>query len=303
VTEPQVPLAERVRELGDLLRSRRERLQPADVGLPVSTRRRTPGLRREEVAMLAAISPTYLAFLEQGRELRPSRQVLDALARALQLTDAERAHAHHLVHGRPAPARDGAAEAVSPAVAALVERLDPDPTYVTGRRFDVLAANRAARALWTDWLALPRTERNLLWWTFTAPGARRVFVDWQREARALLARYRAAAGRHPGDPGFDELTERLLAASPEARDWWAQHEIAPLSSGTKRLHHPELGDLELQHVVLQVADDPEHKLVTFAASAGDRVRIAALLASPAVAEEERGQGDERQGGQHEQPRA
>jgi transcriptional regulator with XRE-family HTH domain len=273
----EASLVSRARDVGDLLRSRRERLQPADVGLPAGTRRRTPGLRREEVAMLAAISPTYYTFLEQGRELRPSRQVLDALARALQLAPAERAHLHQLIHGGSVEALRDAPESLAPAVAALVDRLDPHPTYVTGRRFDVLAANRAARLLWADWPALAPEQRNMLWWTFTDPAARTVLVEWEHEASALLARYRAAAARHTGDCAFDELTERLHAASSEVRDWWPRHEIAPLSSGTKRLRQPALGELELTHVVLQVADDPEQKLVTFAPAARDEARIASLI--------------------------
>jgi transcriptional regulator with XRE-family HTH domain len=269
----------RARELGDLLRSRRERLQPADVGLPTGSRRRTRGLRREEVALLATISPTYYAFLEQGRDVRPSRQVLDALARALRLAHAERIHLHELVHGGPPPASHRDAEALAPAVAALVDRLDPCPTYVTGRCWDVLAANRAACALWTDWHVLAADERNMVWWTFTDPAARTVLVDWEPEAAALLARFRAAAARHPDEPGFAELIARLHAASPEVRAWWPRHEVAPLSSGTKRLRHPRLGELELHHVTLQIADDPEQKLVTFTGSAADQARIAQLIAA------------------------
>jgi transcriptional regulator with XRE-family HTH domain len=262
-------------QLGQLLRSRREALQPADVGLPPGRRRRTRGLRREEVAVLAAISPTYLAILEQGRNVRPSRAVLDALADALRLTPAERAHIHELAHGgtrAPAPA----AEALAPGLGALVDRLDPDPAYVTGRRWDVLASNRSARALWTDWSALPDDERNMIWWTFTSPAARTILVDWQSEASALLGRLRAAAARHPEDPGFGDLIARLQAASPEAHAWWPRHDIAPVGSGTKRLRHAELGELRLEVTVLHSADDPEQKLVLFTPIPEDRARLAAL---------------------------
>jgi transcriptional regulator with XRE-family HTH domain len=273
-----VGLAVRSRELGELLRSRRERLEPADVGLPTGQRRRTPGLRREEVALLAAISPTYYAFLEQGRDIRPSRQVLDALADALRLGPTERAHMHELVHGSPPPVGGTAAETLDPAVAALVDRLEPYPTYVTGRRWDVLAANRAACLLWTDWHALEPQTRNMLWWTFTDVAARTIVVDWEREASGLLARFRAAAARHPDDPAFENLIQRLRAASPEVRAWWPRHEVAPLSSGTKRLRHPELGELQFEFVTLQVAEDPEQKLVTFSAGPADQQRIAACIA-------------------------
>ncbi|MCP2342480.1 helix-turn-helix transcriptional regulator [Actinomadura rupiterrae] len=267
----------RAKEFGDLLRSRRERLQPSDVGLPAGTRRRTRGLRREEVAQLAAISATYYAYLEQGRETRPSRQVIDALAEALRLDPAERAHAHELIHGAPATPPPVIGESLSNEVVALVNRLDPCPTYVTGRRWDVLASNRAARALWTDWTALPPEERNMVWWMFTAPSAREVLVEWEREAAALLGRFRASAARFPGDPGFGELLDRLRAVSPEVRAWWPQHEITPLRSGVKLLRHPELGEIALHHVVLQLADDPEQRVVTFAPSASDQARIAELL--------------------------
>lgn len=261
------------RELGDLLRSRRERLQPADVGFPPGSRRRTRGLRREEVAALAAISPTYYTFLEQGRELHPSRQVLDALAAALHLDAAERAHLHQLAHGTPPAPAPPAVETLAAGLAELVTRLDPCPTYVTGRRWDVLAANRAACAVWTDWAALPPAKRNMLWWTFTDPAARSLLVDWEHEASALLARLRSAAARHPDDPVFGELIERLHAVSPEVRAWWPRHEVAPIGSGTKRLRHPVLGELTLRHVVLTAADDPEQKLVTFTADDADLSRI------------------------------
>jgi transcriptional regulator with XRE-family HTH domain len=260
------------RELGELLRARREALDPAAAGFPPGTRRRTPGLRREELAMLAGISPTYLAFLEQGRDVHPSRQVLDALARALGLTEAEREYVHTLVHGAEAPELE---ETLDPEVDALVQRLDPHPTYVTGRRWDVLTANRAAKLLWTDWEAEP--DRNLVLWMFASPKARAVFVEWEAEAAAQLARYRAASARHVDSPSFRALNERLLAVSEEARRLWPRHAVAPLGSGSKLLRHPELGVLRLHHTVLQVADDPEQKLVTFRPEPGDAERIAAKL--------------------------
>jgi transcriptional regulator with XRE-family HTH domain len=267
----------RGRELGALLQSRRERLQPADVGLPPGSRRRTGGLRREEVAALAAISPTYYTFLEQGRDLHPSRQVLDALAAALHLDATERAHLHQLVHGTPPAPVAPVTETLAEGVAELVTRLDPYPTYVTGRRWDVLAANRAARALWTDWTALLPADRNMLWWTFTHPAARSVLVDWEHEASTLLARLRSAAARHPNDPGFGELIKRLHTTSPEVRAWWPRHQVAPIGAGTKRLRHPILGELVLHHVVLTTADDPEQKLVTFTTNDADLSRIRELI--------------------------
>lgn len=276
---PQAPQSDSAHELGDLLRARREALQPADVGLVPGPRRRTSGLRREEVAMLASISPTYYAFLEQGRGVRPSRTVLDSLSGALRLAPAERDYIHALVHGGPPPADgQGTIEILAAGIAELVDRLDPHPTYVTGRSWDVLAANRAARALWTDWPALAPADRNMLVWMFT-PAARDAFVEWESEAAAQLARFRGAAARHPGDPRFTELIERLHATSAEVREWWPRQEVAQLGSGRKRLRHPSLGEIELRHVVLQVADEPEQKLVTFAPAAADEPRIAELAST------------------------
>jgi len=273
----------RARELADLLRSRRDRLQPADVGLPAGQRRRTKGLRREEVAQLAGVSATYYTFLEQGRDLRPSWEVLEAIGRALRLGPAERAHLHTLgTSTRKTPARL-AAETVPEAVSALVDRLDPYPTYVTGRYWDVLASNRAARLLWTDWLALPQHDRNMLWWTFTDPAARSILVEWETEAQALLARFRAAADKRSDDPSLTALIERLRNASPEFRASWPRHEVAPLASGSKRLRHPVLGEITLTHVTLTLAEDPEQKLVTFAASDEDQASIAGLLAAEPTA--------------------
>jgi transcriptional regulator with XRE-family HTH domain len=261
--------------VGGLLRSRRERLLPVDVGLPPGTRRRTKGLRREEVAQLARISATYYTFLEQGRDIRPSRGVLDALASALQLDAADRAHLHELAAG--GGRRPAIAETLAPGLADLVDHLDPRPTYVTGRYWDVLAANRAARSLWTDWTAVPAEDRNMLWWVFTAPAARDVFVDWDAEAADVLVQFRAAAGQHLDDPGFMMLLARLQAASPEVREWWPRQDLSPNSAGSSRLQHPDLGVVELHHTVLQAADDSDQRLVTFDATAADLDRIASVV--------------------------
>jgi len=277
VAAPAAARGGRARELADLLRSRRDRLQPADVGLPAGKRRRTRGLRREEVAHLAGVSTTYYTFLEQARDLRPSWEVLEAIARALRLTPADRVHLHTLGGSAPRATPRLGAETLPHAVAALVDRLDPYPTYVTGRYRDVLASNRAARLLWTDWSALPPEERNMLWWTFTDPGARRVLVDWEAESFAQVASFGAAADRFGDDPSFGALIGRLRDASPDFRVAWRRHNLTPASSGGARIFHPVLGELTLTRVVLTLADDQEQKLLTFAASPPDQDRIAELL--------------------------
>jgi transcriptional regulator with XRE-family HTH domain len=265
-------------EFGDLLRSRRDRLTPADVGLPEGSRRRTSGLRREEVAQLAGVSTTYYTFLEQGRDVRPSRQVVAAIAGALRLSSAERAHLFQLAGVTLASDEQGQAETVSAVVNAMIARLDPFPAYLKGRRWDVLAANRAARALFTDWQARMPEDRNKVWWMFTDPAARKIYVRWEQEASDMLGRFRAAAARRLDDPDFTDLIERLHQASPEVRSWWPRHDVQPLAGGTKHLHHPALGDVAFQHAVLQVADRPEQTLVYFTTTDVPESALAGLAA-------------------------
>ena len=148
-------------------------------------------------------------------------------------------------------------------VADLVRRLDPFPTFVKGRRWDVLTANSAARELFTDWEALPAGERNLVRWMFLTDRAREVYLEWEPEARAMLGRFRLAAARHPDDPDFAELIEGLRLDSPQVREWWPGHDVRAVGSGSKKLLHPGLGPSVYSHVVLQVADNPEQTLVTY----------------------------------------
>jgi transcriptional regulator with XRE-family HTH domain len=259
--------------LGQLLRSRRERLSPADVGLPPGIRRRAAGLRREEVALLANLSPTYYTFLEQGRPVRPSAQVLDALAAALRMSAAEQRYLRILAYGSDAASGPGAGgprgeaappERLDPSVADLVQRLEPFPTLVKGRRWDVLAANPAATELFGDWQAAVAGERNLVRWMFTAGYAREVYLEWEAEARAMLGRFRLAAARYPGDPDVQALIADLQRESAHVRQWWPRHDVTAIGgSGSKKLRHPRLGPLDYAHVVLQVADNPDQTLVTY----------------------------------------
>ncbi len=289
--------------LGQLLRSRRDRLAPEQVGLPAGSRRRTPGLRREEVAQLANLSTTYYTFLEQGRPVRPSGQVLDALAAALRMSAAERHYLHVLAHGTdgvtsPDSLAPAPPEAVDPRVADLVQRLEPYPTFVKGRRWDVLASNPAARELFTDWETQTPDERNLVRWMFTAERPREVYLEWEAEARAMLSRFRLAAARHPDDADFDALIAELQRDSQHVRAWWPGHDVAGVGNGTKKLRHPELGPIDYTHVVLQVADDPDQLLVTYSPTPGDgpmaRRRIPPAASGPAL-------GAALAGGEDEQP--
>jgi len=292
--------------LGQLLRSRRERLVPGDVGLPAGwsaglsggrsggRRRRAAGLRREEVALLANVSVTYYTYLEQGRPVRPSAQVLDALAAALRMSAAERRYLHVLAYGPggadgSGPAAPAPPERLDPAVADLVQRLEPFPAVVKGRRWDVLAANPAARELFADWAvgaagsagsAGSAGERNLVRWMFTSAQAQEVYLEWEAEARAMLGRFRLAAARYPDDPDVCALIAELQRDSEHVRDWWPRHDVAAMGSGSKKLRHPRLGPVEYSHVVLQVADQPDQTLVTYSPVASPGNEVAAARGEP-----------------------
>ena len=219
--------------------------------------------------MLASLSATYYTFLEQGRSVRPSEQVLDALASALRMSAPERRYLHVLAYGPsgaggPAPASSAPPEQLDPAVADLVQRLEPFPTLVKGRRWDVLAANPASRELFADWAAGPPGERNLVRWMFTTDQAREVYLEWEPEARAMLGRFRLSAARYPDDPDIRALISELQRDSEHIRDWWPRHDVAAMGgSGSKKLRHPRLGPAEYSHVVLQVAGYPDQTLVTY----------------------------------------
>ena len=251
----------RRRELGAFLRSRRERLTCADVGLPVTGRRRTPGLRREELAMLTGISTTWLTYLEQGRDVRASRQVLGALARTLRLSAAERTHVFDLAAEASSPC---AVPVLARTVSAITQALDPNPAYVTAGDFEVMAWNAAAARLFPSLVVGWDGERpNVARWLFCDPDAREVLPEWEFVAQDVLARLRAATGRHPDDPRYTELVEELQAASVDARSWWPRHDVRASTVGRKRVRHPQRGVLDLAHAAFLVADHPEQTLVVY----------------------------------------
>lgn len=268
-------------QLGTFLRSRRELLAPQDAGLPAGGRRRTPGLRREEVAQLAGVSTTWYTWLEQGRDITASRQVLDSLARALRLTPAERRHLF-ILSGAPLPAGPrGRATTVSPTLRALVRTINPNPASVISHQWDLLAYNSAYERLVGGLDQLPEEERNSIWLLFTRPDMRTLLVDWQREARAVLGQFRAAAGQHPDDPRTAELVTALTAASPAFATMWSQHPIQAFTPSTKKFRHPSAGRIDLNYAKLTVAEEPgQHLLVFLPATAGD-ARALARLAGPA----------------------
>jgi transcriptional regulator with XRE-family HTH domain len=257
----------RRQELSDFLRNRRGRIAPAHVGLPATNRRRTPGLRREEVAQLAGVSATWYTWLEQKRPIGVSSGVLDNLARVLRLDPAERMQLFQLALRPPVLESLSKRETVSPLIRRLLERTDPVPAFVLGRRWDVLAWNRAALAFFLDFEQVHANERNLLWLIFTNSALRSLLVDWPARAKDTLARFRADYGRHAGDTHFLQLVERLKSVSPEFAQWWPRHDILPMSEGRNVYDHPQAGRMIVENTMFSLVDSPELRLVVFLAAA------------------------------------
>ncbi|MFB7516784.1 helix-turn-helix transcriptional regulator [Streptomyces sp. NPDC056144] len=260
-------------ELSEFLRSRRARLKPEDVGLPEFGRhRRVPGLRREEIAQLAGVSVAYYTRLEQGNGRNVSMEVLDSIARALRLSDTERAHLTHLAkptvkkRQRAAIARP---QRVRPGVAHLLDAMDGFPAFVLGRRLDILAWNRMARALVGDFPAWEPEDRNMARMVFLDTNTRDLYVDWECKAIEVVSTLRLYAGCYPDDPLLLALVGELSVKSEEFRSLWAAHTVTDKGHGAKRLRHPLVGELTLSYESLKVAgDDPDLVLVTYHAEPG-----------------------------------
>jgi len=266
--------------LGAFLRARREALHPADVGLVDHGRRRTPGLRREEVAALAGVSIDYLIRLEQGRDVNPSVSVLVALASALRLGDEERTHLAKLAaiaHSRDlCPEATPLADAVSPGVRHLLDDLVSTPAFVVGPIGDVVAWNEAWARVVVAFGMLDVVPANLARYVFTDPRARQVYADWDTAADEQVARLRAAEPRWGAEPAFVVLRDELLEAD-EFPSRWSTHPVAEKRRGEKQLVHPDVGELRVAYEVLLLADD-EQQLVTWrAADEGSNVRLATLV--------------------------
>lgn len=252
------------RELADFLRSRRERITPADVGLPAGPRRRTPGLRREEAAQLAFISTEYYTRLEQARGPHPSREVLAGLARALRLTDAERDHLHHLAGVPPGPP-PGPSREVRQSILDLLHRLPQAAAIVVSATHEVIAWNDLAAALMEDFSAVPRRDRNLLRRVFLGPhpqGQRLYGVsDADTFGRRAAQDLRAAAARYPDDPELTELVSELLAGSEEFARLWASHDVSTAPTLRKTFQHPLVGPVTVNCDVLDISDRDQRVVI------------------------------------------
>ena len=262
--EPRdAPTSERRRvELGKFLRSRRAQLSPADFDMPAGPRRRTPGLRREELALLAGVGVSWYTWLEQGREINVSTQVLDALARTLRLDRAERWHMYVLAEAVPVAVNTGRGQ-VTEELTEILHSLDPLPAVVTDARFDILAENDAYRDLFRDWHSLPCIHRNTLWCTLTEPTARDKFPQYEESVRCQVARFRAAYARHVGDQDWEEDIRRLSGLSGEFTELWARHEVAEFQPRVRTFPHPSAGELTLTTSELQVPATQDGRFVVY----------------------------------------
>ncbi|MCB1006377.1 MAG: helix-turn-helix domain-containing protein [Acidimicrobiales bacterium] len=249
-------------DLAEFLKARRAAVTPAEAGLAAGGRRRTPGLRREEVALLAGVSVSWYTWLEQGRPINASAEVLDAVARVLRLDPVERDHlfelAGHTTHG----VRSTAADVTVPEdLDALLDALEPAPAYVLGPRWEYLAWNRAQARLYPAIDSLPDEERNLVWSVFARPEGRALIVDWEDEARRVLSQFRADITPHRDDPETLALVARLRGASPEFDRWWPRHDVAGLTSRRRRFRLPDGRELTFAYQVLVAAGTPDARLV------------------------------------------
>ncbi|MFC9651241.1 helix-turn-helix transcriptional regulator [Streptomyces sp. NPDC056937] len=253
-------------ELAAFLRTRRERLDPRDLGLPSRRQaRRTPGLRREEVAELAGVSVDYVVRLEQGRGLRPSADVVEALARALRLTPVERAYFFDLAQQRPRNT-DKPATTAAPPLAQLVTDLSPLPAMLMNHRYDILAWNHEMTRLLLDFGTLPPARRNAMWLCLVHPEIREFYVDRGRVVREGIAHLRAAWAAHPEDRALTGLIAEFITRDEEFARLWAERDIKANGRGDKVMRHPDAGMIGLRFEVLVPLQDPDHRLVIFRAA-------------------------------------
>jgi len=255
---------ERRKELAHFLRTRRERVSPQSVGLPAGSRRRTPGLRREELALVAGIGVTWYTGLEQGRAMTVSTQVLESLARVLDLNAAERNHLFLLARQQQPADPYPFTTAVSPALQRILDNMGTSPAYIANPSFDVLAWNKAMTCVYqTDFAALPPDARNILRLVFTSHSQRMPLVNWEQAVQGLLAQFRASTERYVGEPWREALVAELELASPQFRAWWPRHDIQATHTEKKELNHPLVGRLVLQPTTFQVTDAPDLRMVIY----------------------------------------
>lgn len=258
---------QRRQTLAGFLRTRRARLSPAEVGLTTGSRRRTPGLRREEVATLANVGISWYTALEQGREIRPSESVLNSLAATLRLNSDERQHLF-LLAGYLDPVLNAIPdETISPALKQVVQDLAPNLAYILGYRWDYLAWNEPANQLWKISQGLKPYPCNLVWQLFTNPYIHALYPDWEKVAQNVVGGFRAESEKYPGDPQLNELIGALQEVSPLFSRWWQQHKVLGSFERSKNINHPLAGPVLFEQITFQLAAQPALKLIVYTPTA------------------------------------
>jgi transcriptional regulator with XRE-family HTH domain len=251
------------RELADFLKTRRTRLAPADFGLPSGQRRRTLGLRREEVAALAGVGLTWYTWLEQGKDIRVSTSFLENLAQALKFSEAERSHLFALAQHRAPPATGPAYQSIA------AERLQPildvidSPAYARNNRFDVIAWNTANTRMFGDFSSIAPRERNVIWLMFARTYHRRAMPNWEADARSILAKFRMSFGQAPDAAAFLSLISELSGVSADFRRMWAEHDVSDLGEGATHFVSPRQGERLFQHHIMMPEAWPDLRIIVY----------------------------------------
>lgn len=250
------------KELGDFLKTRRMNLSPEEYHIDVTSHRRAKGLRREEVADLAGVSNVYYTWLEQGRDVHPSEQVLENLGKALSLNRHELIYLYTLAGKRP-PENNNSHILVDQTLKKVLEKLEPFPALVIGPRWDALAWNKTACELLGDFNEMDELERNSLWRMFVNPDYTNSLPEWEQVAKGLLAQFRNSYGRYIGDPWFEDFIRLLKATSKTFRDWWDHHDVMNTPPVIKRIRHLTKGDLVFKPQLLTVTDQPDLMITVY----------------------------------------
>lgn len=259
---------QRYKEFGDFLKTRRAKILPSQVGLPEGIRRRTPGLRREEVASLSGIGLTWYTWIEQGRPIQVSTQVLESLARTLMLDKQETIHLYTLAKQAPPTSFPSYDETINPMLQHVLDSLEFSPAMIMDARWNVLAWNRAASKLSFDFSEINVYKRNLIRIMFTNEEFKKTFTDWSSTAQGMVARFRAVYGKFIDDPWIEELVNELKSESKEFDLWWSMHNVKMEDERFKTIMHPVLGQLDFEETSYMVSDNTNLKMNVFTPLAG-----------------------------------
>jgi transcriptional regulator with XRE-family HTH domain len=262
---------DRLTELANFLRNRRERIKPELYGIPISARRRTPGLRREELAQLAGVSVSWYTWLEQGRSITVSDQVLESIARILQLDFTERRHLFQLARNQsstPIPIKKNITQSIISELQPVLDSFGLCPAYIVDQCWNLVVGNQIAYKIFVDtsvvsYADLPWRERNLMWALFTNPYQKKLLLDWENEAKRCIALFRFSSNQYIGEPWFTEFIDDLTYISPHFQEWWPQYDIQSPYGKLKTLNHPIVGRLVLQATTLLIPEFPELQLIVY----------------------------------------